>query len=232
GITLCEPADVSIKELIKRLEEVHAIESINSTYKVNKLQGPIVVSFRNLSLLESLKLKGNNLTGFVPRSPRKRTTAGGLALKVWMDITFVTQMFMPGWEQNHRANICSHISDRSHCALVVICIMRKWHLAGTFNCQSRTGGPLGTMRFDAEQAHGANSLTGGPKIPFHPVREDKPQPPPEGRLPDATKGFDHLRDVYAKQMGFSDKDIVALSGAHTLFLHFRANNTCEKGSYL
>lgn len=46
--------------------------------------------------------------------------------------------------------------------------------------------------------------------------QDKPQPPPEGRLPDATKGCDHLRDVFTKQMGLSDKDIVALSGAHTL----------------
>ncbi|KAJ6778377.1 THYLAKOID LUMENAL 29 KDA PROTEIN CHLOROPLASTIC-RELATED [Salix koriyanagi] len=45
--------------------------------------------------------------------------------------------------------------------------------------------------------------------------EDKSDPPPEGRLPDATKGSDHLRDVFG-HMGLSDKDIVALSGAHTL----------------
>ncbi|KAG7568526.1 hem peroxidase superfamily [Arabidopsis thaliana x Arabidopsis arenosa] len=32
-----------------------------------------------------------------------------------------------------------------------------WHSAGTFDCQSRTGGPFGTMRFDAERAHGANN---------------------------------------------------------------------------
>ncbi|ONM22685.1 L-ascorbate peroxidase 2 cytosolic [Zea mays] len=47
-------------------------------------------------------------------------------------------------------------------------------------------------------------------------RKDKPQPPPEGRLPDATKGSDHLRQVFGKQMGLSDQDIVALSGGHTL----------------
>jgi L-ascorbate peroxidase len=62
----------------------------------------------------------------------------------------------------------------------------------------------------------AVEVTGGPQIPFHPGREDKPQPPPEGRLPDATKGSDHLRQVFGKQMGLSDQDIVALSGGHTL----------------
>jgi len=58
-------------------------------------------------------------------------------------------------------------------------------------------------------------VTGGPDIPFHPGREDKPEPPEEGRLPDATKGPDHLRDVFG-HMGLNDKEIVALSGAHTL----------------
>uniref|UniRef100_A0A804I529 L-ascorbate peroxidase n=1 Tax=Musa acuminata subsp. malaccensis TaxID=214687 RepID=A0A804I529_MUSAM len=37
----------------------------------------------------------------------------------------------------------------------------------------------------------------------------------EGRLPDASKGSDHLRDVFG-HMGLSDQDIVALSGGHTL----------------
>jgi L-ascorbate peroxidase len=62
----------------------------------------------------------------------------------------------------------------------------------------------------------AVEITGGPEIPFHPGREDKPEPPPEGRLPDATKGCDHLRDVFGRAMGLSDRDIVALSGGHTL----------------
>ncbi|OWM68861.1 hypothetical protein CDL15_Pgr025048 [Punica granatum] len=62
----------------------------------------------------------------------------------------------------------------------------------------------------------AVEVTGGPEIPFHPGREDNPHPPPEGRLPDATKGADHLRVVFGEQMGLSDKDIVALSGGHTL----------------
>nr|ACO57439.1 cytosolic ascorbate peroxidase [Elaeis oleifera] len=61
----------------------------------------------------------------------------------------------------------------------------------------------------------AVEITGGPEIPFHPGREDKPEPPEEGRLPNATKGADHLRDVFG-HMGLSDQDIVALSGGHTL----------------
>ncbi|KAH6825738.1 ascorbate peroxidase 2 [Perilla frutescens var. hirtella] len=58
-------------------------------------------------------------------------------------------------------------------------------------------------------------VTGGPEIPFHPGRPDKKESPPEGRLPDATKGTEHLREVFG-HMGFTDKDIVALSGGHTL----------------
>lgn len=135
-----------------------------------------------------------------------------------------------------------------HCAPLMLRL--AWHSAGTFDVQSKSGGPFGTMRFKAEQAHGANNgleiavrllepvkeqfpdisyadfyqlagvvgveVTGGPEIPFHPGREDKQEPPQEGRLPDATKGSDHLRDVFIKQMGLTDQDIVALSGGHTL----------------
>ncbi|GLJ18504.1 hypothetical protein SUGI_0328680 [Cryptomeria japonica] len=61
----------------------------------------------------------------------------------------------------------------------------------------------------------AVEITGGPTVPFHPGRQDKCEPPEEGRLPDATQGVDHLREVFG-HMGLSDKDIVALSGGHTL----------------
>ncbi|KAJ6818867.1 L-ascorbate peroxidase, cytosolic [Iris pallida] len=148
-----------------------------------------------------------------------------------------------------------------------------WHSAGTYDVNTKTGGPFGTIRHAAELAHEANrgldiavrllepikeqfpilsyadfyqvssfffffffkifgkkndymllhiniNAVGwggccgsywGPEIPFHPGREDKPEPPEEGRLPDATKGSDHLRDVFG-HMGLSDQDIVALSG--------------------
>jgi len=74
---------------------------------------------------------------------------------------------------------------------------------------------------------GAASIefTGGPKIPFAFGRTDadnkKPaacpahEIPENGRLPDALQGAAHLRQVFGR-MGFNDREIVALSGGHTL----------------
>ncbi|KAJ3113678.1 hypothetical protein HDU96_003080 [Phlyctochytrium bullatum] len=76
---------------------------------------------------------------------------------------------------------------------------------------------------------------GGPVIPWkpgtcfqrekltrNPGRTDKDEKkvtvkdvPPNGRLPDASQGAQHIREVFYR-MGFNDRDIVALSGAHTL----------------
>uniref|UniRef100_A0A1J3GX56 L-ascorbate peroxidase n=2 Tax=Noccaea caerulescens TaxID=107243 RepID=A0A1J3GX56_NOCCA len=61
---------------------------------------------------------------------------------------------------------------------------------------------------------------GGPEIPIKYGRVDVTAPeqcPEEGRLPDAgpPSPADHLREVFYR-MGLNDKEIVALSGAHTL----------------
>ncbi|KAF7796657.1 hypothetical protein EIP86_007840 [Pleurotus ostreatoroseus] len=58
---------------------------------------------------------------------------------------------------------------------------------------------------------------GGPKIPWRPGRIDgfAAQATPDGRLPDASQGAPHLRDIFYR-MGFNDQEIVALSGAHAL----------------
>ncbi|CAD6264995.1 unnamed protein product [Miscanthus lutarioriparius] len=61
----------------------------------------------------------------------------------------------------------------------------------------------------------AVEVTGGPTVEFVPGRRDSSVCPREGRLPDAKKGAPHLRDIFYR-MGLSDKDIVALSGGHTL----------------
>jgi len=59
---------------------------------------------------------------------------------------------------------------------------------------------------------------GGPKIDFSFGRTDDADGskcPMPGRLPDASQGAEHIRDVFGR-MGFNDKEMVALSGAHTL----------------
>jgi catalase (peroxidase I) len=64
----------------------------------------------------------------------------------------------------------------------------------------------------------AIKLLGGPDVPVSYGRTDATDPascPPNGRLPDASQGAQHLRDVFYR-MGFDDTAIVALSGAHTL----------------
>ncbi|KAF9073649.1 heme peroxidase [Rhodocollybia butyracea] len=57
----------------------------------------------------------------------------------------------------------------------------------------------------------------GPKVPWRPGRIDgiATQATPDGRLPDATQGSDHLRKIFGR-MGFNDQEIVALSGGHAV----------------
>lgn len=124
-----------------------------------------------------------------------------------------------------------------------------WHDAGTYDVNTKTGGPNGSIRHEEEYTHGSNAglkiaidlcesvkakhpkityadlyqlagvvaveVTGGPTIDFVPGRRDSSVCPKEGRLPDAKQGAPHLRDIFYR-MGLSDKDIVALSGGHTL----------------
>ncbi|CAK9166834.1 unnamed protein product [Ilex paraguariensis] len=112
-----------------------------------------------------------------------------------------------------------------HCAPLMLRL--AWHSAGTYDLKIKTGGPFGTMKHQAELAHEANNGLDIAVRLLEPIKEqfsilsyadfyqDKSELPPEGRLPNATKGSDHLRDVFGR-MGLSDKDIVALSGGHTL----------------
>ena len=57
----------------------------------------------------------------------------------------------------------------------------------------------------------------GPVVPWRPGRSDRDVSfcTPDGRLPDGAKGKDHLRAIFGR-MGFDDREIVALSGAHAL----------------
>lgn len=61
---------------------------------------------------------------------------------------------------------------------------------------------------------------GGPDVPTKFGRKDAASSSDSvesqvGRLPDGDKGIDHLRDIFHPK-GFTDEDIVALSGAHTV----------------
>ncbi|KAJ8612829.1 hypothetical protein CTAYLR_002060 [Chrysophaeum taylorii] len=69
-------------------------------------------------------------------------------------------------------------------------------------------------------ANVAIEVMGGPKIPTRFGREDATSSADGvdsqvGRLPDGDKGVDHLEDIFYPK-GFDDKDIVALSGAHSV----------------
>ncbi|KAE8812830.1 thylakoid-bound ascorbate peroxidase [Hordeum vulgare] len=116
-----------------------------------------------------------------------------------------------------------------------------WHDSGTYDKNieewPQRGGADGSLRFDPELSHGANAgLTNALKL-IQPIKDKYPgsrwpktsdevwavditapeQCPPEGRLPDVGPCIpaEHLRDVFYR-MGLDDKEIVALSGAHTL----------------
>ena len=59
---------------------------------------------------------------------------------------------------------------------------------------------------------------GGPVIPWRPGRKDAvdgKETVPDGRLPDAAQGARHVRDIFYR-MGFDDREITALIGAHSL----------------
>mmetsp|Transcript_13352 Transcript_13352/g.25068 ORF Transcript_13352/g.25068 Transcript_13352/m.25068 type:complete len:252 (-) Transcript_13352:22-777(-) len=47
-----------------------------------------------------------------------------------------------------------------------------------------------------------------------------------GRLPDASKGSDHLRNIFYR-MGFNDQEIVVLSGGHTIGRAYKDNSGFE-----
>ncbi|XP_043709300.1 L-ascorbate peroxidase 3 [Telopea speciosissima] len=148
--------------------------------------------------------------------------------------------------QKARQNLRGLISSKN-CAPIMLRL--AWHDAGTYDVNTNTGGPNGSIRNQEEYMHGSNNglkiaidlceevkakhpkityadlyqlagvvsveVTGGPTIDFVPGRKDSLASPKEGRLPDAKKGVQHLRDIFYR-MGLNDKDIVALSGGHTL----------------
>ncbi|CAL0304279.1 unnamed protein product [Lupinus luteus] len=163
-----------------------------------------------------------------------------MALPVVVDSDYLKEI------DKARRHLRALIANRN-CAPIMLRL--AWHDAGTYDANTNTGGPNGSIRTKEESSHGSNNglnkaidfceevkskhprityadlyqlagvvaveVTGGPTIDFLPGRRDSKISPKEGRLPDAKKGVPHLRDIFYR-MGLSDKDIVALSGGHTL----------------
>lgn len=79
---------------------------------------------------------------------------------------------------------------------------------------------IGNADLWALAANTAIEAMGGPKIPTRFGRTDAKDSSESvesqvGRLPDGDKGIDHLREIFHPK-GFTDADIVALSGAHSV----------------
>uniref|UniRef100_F6GWL0 L-ascorbate peroxidase n=1 Tax=Vitis vinifera TaxID=29760 RepID=F6GWL0_VITVI len=91
-------------------------------------------------------------------------------------------------ERAHRY-LCAFISNKKCAPMMLL-----FHDAGTYDALTKTGGPNGSIRNPQELNHSANR---GLKTAVD------------------LCGAEHLRSVF-NRMGLEDKDIVALSGAHTL----------------
>ncbi|KAI8641318.1 heme peroxidase [Parasitella parasitica] len=108
-----------------------------------------------------------------------------------------TMRFAP--EANHGANnglaIARDLMEKIHAKYPGISYGDLWTLAGVCAVQE----------------------LGGPTVAWRPGREDafETSCTPDGRLPNAGKKQDHIRDIFYR-MGFNDQEIVALAGAHAL----------------
>ncbi|KAL2907180.1 L-ascorbate peroxidase 5 peroxisomal [Bienertia sinuspersici] len=99
-----------------------------------------------------------------------------------------------------RRDLHNLLKDNKQFAPIVLRL--AFHDAGTYDASTKTGG------VNVE-------VTGGPHIPFVPGRPDAPNQQDSGALPNPNGDVKHLRDIFYR-MGLNDRDIVVLSGAHTL----------------
>lgn len=110
-----------------------------------------------------------------------------------------TMRFAP--EGDHGANAGLHTArellEQVHKKHPWISFSDLWTLAGVAAIQEMSGGEC--------------------MVPWRPGRSDRDVAfcTPDGRLPDASLDQKHLRDIF-NRMGFNDREIVALSGAHAL----------------
>ncbi|CAG8597168.1 2994_t:CDS:2 [Racocetra fulgida] len=112
-----------------------------------------------------------------------------------------------------------------------------WHASGTYDKNTKTGGSNGaTMRFSPESDHDANAGLKAAREKLENIKKNNPEITysdlwtlagvvaiqemvnseaaactPDGRLPDASKGPSHIRDIFYR-MGFDDRPILFTNG--------------------
>ncbi|KAH9608353.1 hypothetical protein KSS87_017808 [Heliosperma pusillum] len=120
-------------------------------------------------------------------------------------------------------NELRNIIRSQNCAPIMLRL--AFHDAGTFDAKTKTGGPNGTIRLELSSPPNNGIKVAvdlcepvkakHPKITYADIYQDAPQQDSTAGLPNPGGDAEHLRDVFHR-MGLSDRDIVALSGSHTL----------------
>ncbi|KAL2847411.1 heme peroxidase [Aspergillus pseudodeflectus] len=122
---------------------------------------------------------------------------------------------------NEVARLLAEMDEYDDGSYGPVVLRLSWHASGTFDKNTGTGGKMfpWISYSDLWTLAGVTAVQelGGPTVPWRPGRHDADSKActPDGRLPNAAKGPSHLRDIFYR-MGFDDREIVALSGAHAL----------------
>ena len=112
-----------------------------------------------------------------------------------------------GWDANKGLGIARDLLEPVHKEFPDISFGDLWTLAGVVAIEAAGGPEVAWKDGRVDKC----PMSEKDKAAGHELVEDLP----DGRLPDAKQGAQHLRDIFHR-MGFNDRDIVALSGAHTL----------------
>ncbi|KAL3484334.1 heme peroxidase [Aspergillus germanicus] len=122
---------------------------------------------------------------------------------------------------NEIARLLAEMDEYDDGSYGPVVLRLSWHASGTYDKTTGTGGKMfpWISYSDLWTLAGVTAVQelGGPTVPWRPGRHDAQSTActPDGRLPNAAKGPSHLRDIFYR-MGFDDREIVALSGAHAL----------------
>jgi catalase (peroxidase I) len=135
---------------------------------------------------------------------------------------FVRLVFHDTFGQSRKMDGCIDVNNPAHGGLQEY-IDELEPLVSKYHCQ-------GLSRADIWAAASivAISIAGGPNIPFSYGRIDCTHPPNDSDLlPTANQNFSQLMQNFKTRMGFSEQELTALSGAHSLGECSRENTGFE-----